>query len=529
MDCKLDANRVHPLTGGAGTLLTEEMNGDHEPCLAEAVNSTLAAMMVLLKQSSQAWICCMCRYNHDHIAMDSVAEQHCKDCGMGLAYTVKFYVVNWIRGMLSKSDMGIDGERGTTLCNYGELAERLLSPHGEATGMTKPFSYSKPGEKAQCACEKGKAPRPSTNPEAASGSRSGGRSGEDDEMDMEGVKGSTSLVDKYTNSCTLPSLVALKPETYPSELLSVRLTGHEIKEALLIVLLNHVKTVAPTKDAPKWIPAGIVNSTLDGLNDRWNFLEAKSKKPTQRELRQGIPMEMFPGTEPNTQAGEKRKLSLGVGDDNPRPAKAAKTFTSTPEELVKLCGAYSQAITSAACNSRFTPVKIMENLIDRFEKAREKQIQMADSVNTDQPQEAQMPAADQPAVIAPAGGPPAGNEAPGDIVTPTIPAFNYSMDRGRGRGGRGAAGMSTSGTSPNPVSREPPVRCSHPHPSGTGYCSTPNFPEAKVCRECGGRVSHQGAGPSGVNQRGRGGGRGARGGKWRGNRGPRNFRGRGSW
>jgi len=68
--------------------------------------------------------------------------------------------------------------------------------------------------------------------------------------------------------------------------------------------------------------------------------------------------------------------------------------------------------------------------------------------------------------------------------------------------------MSTSGTSPNPVSREPPVRCSHPHPSGNGYCSTPNFPEAKVCRECGGRVSHQGAGPSGVNQRGRGGGRG---------------------
>ena len=35
------------------------------------------------------------------------------------------------------------------------------------------------------------------------------------------------------------------------------------------------------------------------------------------------------------------------------------------------------------------------------------------------------------------------------------------------------------------------VRCSHPHPSGRGYCSTPNFPEAKECRVCGGRVSHQ--------------------------------------
>ena len=101
---------------------------------------------------------------------------------------------------------------------------------------------------------------------------------------------------------------------------------------MLIVLLNHVKTLAPTKDAPKWILAGIVTSTVDGLTDRWNFLVEKSKKPTQRELRHGVQMEMFPGTEPNAQAGEKRKLSLGVGDDNPRPAKVAKTFTSTLEE-----------------------------------------------------------------------------------------------------------------------------------------------------------------------------------------------------
>ena len=51
------------------------------------------------------------------------------------------------------------------------------------------------------------------------------------------LKGSTSLVEKFSNSCTLPSLVDLKPEGYPRELLSVRLSCHEIKEALLIVLL----------------------------------------------------------------------------------------------------------------------------------------------------------------------------------------------------------------------------------------------------------------------------------------------------
>ena len=108
---------------------------------------------------------------------------------MGLAYTVKFYVVNWIRGMLSKSDMGIDGERGTTLCNYGELAERLLSPHGETTGMTKPFTNPKPGERATCTCEKGKAPKPPTNPEVVSGSSSGDKSGEEDEMETEAQSG----------------------------------------------------------------------------------------------------------------------------------------------------------------------------------------------------------------------------------------------------------------------------------------------------------------------------------------------------
>ena len=399
--------------------------------------------------------------------------------------------------------------------------------------MTKPFTNPKPGERATCTCEKGKAPKPPTNPEVVSGSSSGDKSGEEDGMDTEVLKWNTSLVDKFSNSCTLPSLVALKPEGYPRELLSVRLSGHEIKEALLIVLFNQVKTMAPTKEPPKWIPASIATSTVDGLTDRWNFLLEKAKKATQRETRHGVPMEMFPGTEPNEQAGEKRKLlSLGIGDDNPRPAKAAKTFTSTPEELVKLCGAFAQA-TSAACNSRLTPVKLMENLIDRFERARDKQTQMAESVNTDQPQEAQVPAADQPAAVVPAGGPPAGNLAQVGNVVPRTPASDNSNNRGRGRGGRGAAGSSNTGTSPGPVSGGNPVRCSHPHPSGTGYCCTPNFPEATVCRTCGGRVSHPGAGPSGsgsgTNQRGRGGGRGARGGRWRGPRGPRGFRGRGFW
>ena len=70
---------------------------------------------------------------------------------------------------------------------------------------------------------------------------------------------------------------------------------------------------------------------------------------------------------------------------------------------MKLCGAFAQA-TSAACNSRLTPVKMMENLIDRFERARDNQTKMVASINPGQPQGAEATAGDLPAAIAPAGG-----------------------------------------------------------------------------------------------------------------------------
>ena len=63
---------------------------------------------------------------------------------------------------------------------------------------------------------------------------------------------------------------------------------------------------------------------------------------------------------------------------------------------MKLCGAFAQA-TSAACNSRLIPVKMMENIIDRFEKARGKQAWMAAAINPEQPQGAEGQAGDHPA------------------------------------------------------------------------------------------------------------------------------------
>ena len=141
---------------------------------------------------------------------------------------------------------------------------------------------------------------------------------------------------------------------------------------------------------------------------------------------------MFKGTKPRTEA-LKRKLSLGTDEDSARPAKVIKTFTSTPEELVKLCGAFVQA-TSAACNSRLTPVRMKENLIDRFERARDRQAKMAASVNPGQPPEAEGPTADQPAGEA-AGGKAVATPASNFGPAPAAPPAPNSSRGGGGRGG----------------------------------------------------------------------------------------------
>ena len=69
-------------------------------------------------------------------------------------------------------------------------------------------------------------------------------------------------------------------------------------------------------------------------------------------------MEMFKGTEVRNRT--KLKLRIGPGDEAPRPAKKQRIFLTTAEEMVKLCGAFVQA-TSSACDKPLTPVKTMES------------------------------------------------------------------------------------------------------------------------------------------------------------------------
>ena len=129
LDCEVEDTRVHPLTGGATTLLDEQLNGDRDRCFEAASKSTAASMLVLLGQTNQLWICSLCRHEKDHQAMGSMESPNCTNCGLSIAATVIFYVVNWLRGLLTKSDFGTDKESDKSLCNFGQLAEHLLSPH----------------------------------------------------------------------------------------------------------------------------------------------------------------------------------------------------------------------------------------------------------------------------------------------------------------------------------------------------------------------------------------------------------------
>ena len=139
--------------------------------------------------------------------------------------------------------------------------------------MSKPFTHSKPGEKATCPCEKGKPSKSAKAPgNVDSGNGAGDNSRDVEDMDTAEkeklLKGNTSLVKKFSTSCTLPSLVELAPDDYPKELLSVRLSGHEIKEALLIILLDNVRKQVPVIEPPKWIPADLVSCDGDAVIDR---------------------------------------------------------------------------------------------------------------------------------------------------------------------------------------------------------------------------------------------------------------------
>ena len=90
LECMTEDRKVHPLTGSAQTFLQEGFGGDHENYFVAAVDSTCAAMLVLLGNTNQPWICSLCRYEKDHKAMGSKETPNCTKCGMDIGTSVRY-------------------------------------------------------------------------------------------------------------------------------------------------------------------------------------------------------------------------------------------------------------------------------------------------------------------------------------------------------------------------------------------------------------------------------------------------------
>ena len=99
--------------------------------------------------------------------------------------------------------------------------------------------------------------------------------------DMELPPGAQPLVDKYMKSITVRSMLE-HAEGYRDELLSNRLQGGAIEEALCIYLLVKFRAEHPMSTVLSWFPPELVSAIKEVINERLAFLTALSKKSTMR-------------------------------------------------------------------------------------------------------------------------------------------------------------------------------------------------------------------------------------------------------
>ena len=141
------------------------------------------------------------------------------------------------------------------------LAEKLLHPHGQPTGMLDLIDHPV-AEDRTCTCEVDPVATPETDGVADS-SKPADSNPDDEDMDTAEKElpelGKEALLKKFGNSCKLASLVTMVSEGYSEPMLSNRLQGSEVKEGLCItVYLKHLcdtpdMRVPPSCQRPSWI------------------------------------------------------------------------------------------------------------------------------------------------------------------------------------------------------------------------------------------------------------------------------------
>ena len=330
-----------------------------------------------MTSQDQPWVCSSCMWSDpSHRMMSTTQDPACKTCGIEMMTSITTWSTQWLRNLMSRGGFGIDATRESPLCNYTQVGEHLVAPHGEKKGMVY-LTITEPGEQATCACERRVEVDNSTaTQDPVAGTSRNLVNGEAVEMDTGDdaslLKGATKIMPQFSKLCSLANLCARQPEDYPQELLSSRLQGDEIKEALAIAIMLKHKSEKPCEPPLRWMPNELLAASDSDISDRQAFLVRKSLIPTVREKKAGVVMEKFKGTEVKPQLKRKLEMTDDEGVPQQRQPKRVKLFTTTPAEMVKIFAQFAQAQADGG-HRRMNLVKTMETLVDRILDSRPNQ------------------------------------------------------------------------------------------------------------------------------------------------------------
>jgi hypothetical protein len=131
-------------------------------------------------------------------------------------------------------------ERNFTMTNHAQQGEKLLAPHGLQVGLEFP-DHRELGDDETCACESEEVEEQAITVVAALEGGNTDQGSNHENMDTEEVAaltpGTKPLVTKFSRSANPKAMLDLVEEEYNQDLLSSRLQGNAVKEALAITLL----------------------------------------------------------------------------------------------------------------------------------------------------------------------------------------------------------------------------------------------------------------------------------------------------
>jgi hypothetical protein len=167
-----------------------------------------------------------------------------------LFYTtpIYFYFSGWLRGLPAKGLLSYDRERNPPMTNYAQLGEKLLT-----------LDHRELGDDATCACVSEEVEEQAIPVAACLEGANTDQGSSHENMDNVEVAaltpGADPLVTRFSKSANPKNPKAMLDQ----DLLSSRLQGNAVKEALAITLLRKFRRNSPINRQPAWMPKELLS------------------------------------------------------------------------------------------------------------------------------------------------------------------------------------------------------------------------------------------------------------------------------